>query len=325
VAGRRTSLVAILLLLIATAARAEDSRAALEAIRAAGDLAAERTHGWSLVTKVAPQWEFWPTQEEAFETGARTAALSGARVPYRPFHSSSKVDAKAAVWAYELYNPPAFAHIRDNRLYSRDALDVLNEKGAEIPPFPQDAIVIKSIWRPSASCVAYCVAVDAAKIAEDPMLAAIARRILGRDLQAGDKAELVGLHIATKEIDDWVWASLYWDGGGTDADVPADVPAPYRSYRLTVAFDDTLPKEPDGSAHIAFNPHLEGPFPNGAVSNCMSCHVRAAWPEDWATDDPLKRLFLPIRRGPPDKAHDPSFASGHLRTDFIWAIPDRAW
>jgi hypothetical protein len=294
-------------------------------MRKAGDLTAERAHVWSVIARIAPQWEFWLTQEETFETGARVQALTGARTPYRPFHSSSKVDLRNAVWAYELYNPSAFAHIREHRLYSRDTLDDLRAQGTEIPPFPEDAIVLKSIWRPTASCVAYCVAIDAAKIAEDPALAAIANRILGRDLVAGDKAELIGLHIATKEIDDWVWASLYWDDGRADPDVPANVPVPYRDYRLTVTFDDTLPREPDGSPLIAFNPHLEGPFPNGAASNCMSCHVRAAWPANWATSDPLGRVFLPIHRGPPDKANDPSFAPERLRTDFIWAIPDRAW
>ncbi len=325
-AGRRASLLALLLILLAVPARADEaSRAALEAMRKSGDLAAERAHVWSVVARIAPEWQFWLSQEETFETGARTQALKGARTPYRPFHSSSKVDPDHAVWTYELYNPSAFAHIRKHQLYSREALDDLHIGAPDIPPFPEDAIVLKTIWRPTASCVAYCVTIDAAKITEDPALAAIARRILGRALLSSDKAELIGLHVATKEIDDWVWASLYWDNGRSDSDVPPNVPTPYRAYRLTVAFDDTLPKEPDGSPLIAFNPHLEGPFPNGSVSNCMSCHVRAAWPADWATSDSLGRVFLPIRRGPPDKAGDPSFAPERLRTDFIWAIPDRAW
>jgi hypothetical protein len=93
---------------------------------------------------------------------------------------------------------------------------------------------------------------------------------------------------------------------------------------MSATYDLSLPLEPDGKPHIAFNPWLEAGFPdggsgNGTVSNCMNCHNRAAWRPDWTGQQ--GRVFLPIFRGKPDLQNDPAYANGRLRTDFLWSVP----
>ncbi|MCP3411332.1 hypothetical protein [Bradyrhizobium sp. CCGB01] len=161
-------------------------------------------------------------------------------------------------------------------------------------------------------------------------LARAAELALGRPLQEGDYVVLVASHLTTKEIDDWVWATLWWhdrpDDGPFAADRPAKVVGVWRNFLMSATYDLDLPREPDGKPHIAFNPWLEAGFPdpdggsgNGTVSNCMNCHNRSAWRPDWQGQG--GRVFLPIFRGKPDLQNDPAYAAGRLRTDFLWSVP----
>jgi hypothetical protein len=142
----------------------------------------------------------------------------------------------------------------------------------------------------------------------------------GSKVEAGDFVVFLGTHLTTKEIDDWVWVTYWWhdrpDVGQFAADRPASVKGVWRNYLMSVSYDLELPKESDGSPHVAFNPWLEAHFPGGGiVSNCMNCHNRASW-----TGPPN---FLPIFRGKPDNT-DPAYEAGQLRTDFLWSLPFEA-
>lgn len=166
----------------------------------------------------------------------------------------------------------------------------------------------------------------------DTLLAQVAKASFGRDLAVGDFAVLAAIHVTTKEIDDWVWATFWWH------DRPGDGPfaqnrvgslnGPWRNYLMDVAYDLNLPAEKDGGPKAAFNPWLEARFADGGhggggvVSNCMNCHNRASWPNREQCPIP-NQCFLPVYRGNPD-FEDPAFAPGRLRTDFLWSIPDRA-
>jgi len=56
--------------------------------------------------------------------------------------------------------------------------------------------------------------------------------------------------------------------------------------------------------------------PDGmTVSNCMSCHVRAAWPSTGPTTANYGRIFNEGYLAP----NDPYF-TGLTRTDFLWSI-----
>ena len=164
----------------------------------------------------------------------------------------------------------------------------------------------------------------AARLGRDPGTAKLSALVLGRPLRAGDALALVGAHFATKELRDWVWGTFWWhdepDRGPFASGRPDTVRGAWRQYLLDVTFDDTRPRAADGGARIAFNPWLEARFPDGGrgggtASNCLACHRRASYPAE---------PFLPVTRGAPDLAHDPAFAPGKLRTNFLWSVALRA-
>jgi hypothetical protein len=139
-----------------------------------------------------------------------------------------------------------------------------------------------------------------------------------RTAQVGDYATLIAMHITTKEIPQWVWATFWWhdkaDAGPFAADRPAAVSNVWRNYLMNTTFDMDAPKASDGGAPVCFNPYLEARFSNGTNSNCMGCHQKAAWPTDGN--------FLPITRGSL-KPDDPILI-GKTKTDFLWSLPDNA-
>lgn len=143
---------------------------------------------------------------------------------------------------------------------------------------------------------------------------------LGRPLQAGDYLALVGANLATREIPEWIWAGFWWhdraESGTFAAARPATITGVWRHYLMQAAFDSAVPAAHDGGPHIAFNPWLEGRFPDGGhgpglQSNCMACHARASYPAV---------MFLPVTRGAPDTGNDKAYAPGRLRTSFLWSL-----
>lgn len=163
----------------------------------------------------------------------------------------------------------------------------------------------------------------AALLMQEPTARKLANMVIGRPLRAGDRLALVALHVTTREIADWVWGTLWWhdraDSGPHAAGRPVAQAAPWRSYVLDVAFDADRPREPDGSARIVFNPWLEARFADsghggGTVSNCVSCHTRAASP----ALDPFR-----VTRG----AEPPTVGAGSgssVSTSSLWSIPLQA-
>ncbi len=113
------------------------------------------------------------------------------------------------------------------------------------------------------------------------------------ELEGGARYRLVALHLMTKELDHWGWATLFWSDD-PDGDFGADrppFPAPFDHYKMCTvtwfgeesppitgglpALDAALQASSDavGSTWCA-NPYLETGAGN-AATNCIGCHQYA--------------------------------------------------
>jgi len=135
--------------------------------------------------------------------------------------------------------------------------------------------------------------------------------------EAGDFVALVAMHVTTKEIPDWVWATAWWHDRPNDgpfaADRPSQVQGVWRNYLMSEAYSMDTPKQSDDSPHIAFNPWLEARFVDGTTSNCMTCHRRSVFSGQRSDGN-----FLPITHGAPPN-NDPRFTNS-TKLDFLWSI-----
>ena len=146
-----------------------------------------------------------------------------------------------------------------------------------------------------------------------------------------DHIALVAMHVTTKEIENWTFQTFWWspspDLPPFGDDRPDRVVGPWRHYAMCAAYSMVTPRLPDLSPHRCFNPFLEtdlGPTASyqiagqtyppdpmaGTRSNCMNCHMRAAWGST-PPANPANTGFIP--------PNDPSLA-GKVKTDFMWSL-----
>jgi hypothetical protein len=95
---------------------------------------------------------------------------------------------------------------------------------------------------------------------------------------------LVGFHVITAELKDWVWSTFWWTNHPDSDPLQADRPenlrqrGPWGFYSMNTTMSLTTPADiVDHGPKICFNPYLEGPQSNGPVSNCMFCHQMAVY------------------------------------------------
>jgi hypothetical protein len=135
-----------------------------------------------------------------------------------------------------------------------------------------------------------------------------------RDVKETDYAVLVGMHIMTKELPDWTWATFWWDdhpaAGRFAAQRTAGVSGVWRNYLMNSTFSQTTPRTGDGGNNICFNPYLEGTLQDGNKSSCVRCHRMAAQQLAVTT------VASPAR---PVSASDGYFAGG-IKTDYLWSL-----
>jgi len=179
-------------------------------------------------------------------------------------------------------------------------------------PFPVDAAVVKADWRRSdfgATLPVHDTSADALRRqlagaspdwgegegAADPGPDQIYTAVLPN----GQRYRLAALHVMTKELDHWMWVTLWWspdpesDFGADRPDSIAELGGPWRNYKMcsvawfreqdpdpTGGYDDSAPAlaEALAAAHTGeggpswcSNPYLELGAGNGAT-NCTGCH-----------------------------------------------------
>jgi hypothetical protein len=150
------------------------------------------------------------------------------------------------------------------------------------------------------------------------------------NLQDGDYIVLVGLHVATREIRSWIWATFWWhdrpNEGRFSEGRPGTVKSPWNSYLMDTAYDMDRPWQSDARPKATFNPYLEAQFDSGTRSNCMTCHRRAVYPfpSKRATLDsfgsPAQFNQIIVSGSEAAKAtYFPEYGTS-LKTNFLWSI-----
>jgi hypothetical protein len=144
------------------------------------------------------------------------------------------------------------------------------------------------------------------------------------DLEPGDIALLVAMHVTTNENHDWTWQTFFWRPQPV-TDAGASVKPPFNNYDASTSYYFT---KKDGTPLISFNPYLEPPIigpiyldptMRGADSNCISCHHAAAFPS--LNNDPNPANMLQgsyWSKGPLTGTEE--WFQGRVKTHFMWGM-----
>lgn len=262
-----------------------------------------------------PEWtsERRAAYEAALEDASDIAGLGGIyRVTYSPAASRHWLESYVEVASCE----DAVARGEDPGALAPEPAPVSGACASSRPTpcltseFPSSAVIIKASWRradlgtglpaydTSAAALARRLAPDGALSWDEPDYQAepAPGEIYTVRLPGGNVFVLTGLHIMSKELDDWFWITLWWSAdasGDFGADRPASLPAPFQSYKLctVTAFDEEDPDPAGGfaadhpglaealavthtgerGATWCSNPYIERGAGN-ALTNCIGCH-----------------------------------------------------
>ncbi len=204
---------------------------------------------------------------------------------------------------------------------------------------PRDAVVVKADWRrqfageplPTFSTDATTLAASLAGAAQwtasgaaDPM----ANAIYTAELPTGARFRMPALHVMSKELDHWMWITLWYSPSPDDdfgADRPASITRPWRNYKMCVS-TTYLEGDPDprgaqagslgdslaavhggaGAPSWCSNPYLEEGKGN-AATNCIGCHQHGG----------TARLPEQILEDP---HHGTTRTRNNFFTDYLWVI-----
>ena len=208
---------------------------------------------------------------------------------------------------------------------------------------PRDAVLVKADWRrklagenlpffaTSAARMRERLA-HSAEWTDDGSVDPDASSIYTVTLPNGNAFRMPALHVMTKELDHWVWITLWWSSD-PDSDFGADrpptiaaLPGPWRNYKMCVA-TAYLEGDPDrrggfggslgdaleavnggpGTPSWCSNPYLELGEGN-AATNCIGCHQHGG-----TELTPESILATQPHRGT-------TRVRNNFFTDYLWAI-----
>ena len=152
-----------------------------------------------------------------------------------------------------------------------------------------------------------------------PLVNLAFNRVLRRDARSGDLVALVAMHLATKELPDWLWATFWWSGDPAErSQLPGLRSDPvWSNFALRVAARINRPEGAENQPNYVFSPWLEAPMSRGTTSNCIDCHQRAVW-------HGVGGVSLPPVSPKLDKLpHDNVWFKGGVRLDYLWSLEDR--
>lgn len=161
----------------------------------------------------------------------------------------------------------------------------------------------------------------------------LVRTVCPGTLTANSYLVLVAVHVTTKEISDWVWATFWWNnksaGDWHSSGRPQYFGPTGSHYLMDTTLSGTTPVEQDGGPKIIFNPFLEAEsrMKNGIISNCLQCHSKAAFgiPPNATTRTTAYLLGVLGRDGQRLASGIrpyPEYFDDVATTDFLWSIAD---
>ncbi|MDB4958401.1 MAG: hypothetical protein JWO36_5970 [Myxococcales bacterium] len=205
---------------------------------------------------------------------------------------------------------------------------------------PGDAAVVKGDWHrvltdplptfdTSATRMAARLAGDASWGTGDGAIDPDPAAIYTVTLPNGATFRMPALHVMTKELEHWIWITLWWSpqpDSDFGADRPAEITGPWRNYKMCVA-SSYLEGDPDprggqpgslgdalaavhggvGAPTWCSNPYLELGTGN-AATNCIGCHQHGG-------TDLLPEAILAA-----EPHHGTTRVRNNFFTDYLWAI-----
>jgi hypothetical protein len=243
------------------------------------------------------------------------------------------------IWTYK---PDLWMHVHDPRRYDPGKqMDRVNIKLPSIQPSDKDKCEDRDYKEDEdvpLSCF-YYIRPKAEDLAALQQNKGLNDDVAASGVQPGDYLVLIAVHVTTKEIPDWVWATFWWarDGHGDKRAEgrPPTIGSQWGHFLMDTTLSGTTPTEKeDGGLKICFNPYLETKIlfnhtPTGIVSNCLQCHSRASYaPGDQAVQFNSYDQGILARDGKTlegsglKPASDQEFFNGRLKTDFLWSISD---
>jgi hypothetical protein len=208
---------------------------------------------------------------------------------------------------------------------------------------PRDAVLVKADWRrklagenlpyfdTSAARMRERLALGADWAQGDGSANPSASSIYTMTLPSGSEFRLPALHVMTKELDHWLWITLWWSpdpDSDFGADRPASIaalPGPWRNYKMCVA-TSYVEGDPDprggaggtlgdalasvsreGAPTWCSNPYLEAGAGN-AATNCIGCHQHGG------TDLTPETILQAMPH------HGTTRTRNNFFTDYLWAL-----
>lgn len=271
---------------------------------------------WAEITKdeliqTKDRFEGEPLQQTIRRTETDTGRLRQPNTKFDPVTSPSGANETRM-------NRATFDFIVKNNLYYVEGQEEFYRRGEDVV-FPLDAIEVKAQWRPIADIVAHKYHNTKTTSPE------------GKEQLWG----LTSLHITTKDLPNWFWATFeHKDNPGRESVVPsvdnAGLPdslkdTVWENYILRGTQVDFV--TPKGQPTILASSQIERGFQD--TSSCITCHSRATIGERPRTPSEVNRLEvfegdsgsigIPDPTWFVDKSTIPA-ARKYVQLDFVWSL-----
>ncbi|MCB9608732.1 MAG: hypothetical protein H6716_19240 [Polyangiaceae bacterium] len=279
-------------------------------------------------------WSTWKHTSEVYLPGGKPPDAWKSGDPSKPplleapeIDGRTLTDSNGNLVEFEVrMNEATFSYIVARQLYGYAGQQALRKPGAEAVAFPPGSLEVKATWR----------LLDPIK--DKAILGNYYTRTVTYASDGGGTTQaaagLTGLHIISKALPNWVWATFEQvdNAKTTEAKllqpIAPDVAAAnakmqqalqgtvWANYQLIGVMTEPVA---DGKPVILANSQMETGFQS--TSSCLTCHSTASIGPD---DNPRFQFFKPGFQGyvgePPSQPFDAAQGGKFTRLDFVWSL-----